>query len=314
MDISARIDFTRSLTMLCFIFGLVCLFCECLTFIPSPAKRLRNCRGDRFKVLLVALICFAGTWFAKSAYGIQHENNEANAHLVAARPNTTVECHPLDAGTILNYLRETLDGPPATNSPQAMAEILEIHRWADIRTKQDIERIESEENALNLHLVFRSLLGGSFNETNLPNTFRFLQCTESNVYRVVGQAKRVAQWKRLRPFQQDRSLVTLLGEEGFRTNDLAKNNSYPSGHAAIGACLGRILARLLPEHRKEILDRARLIEEDRIIAGVHFRSDVDAGRRIGDFIADELLKDPATLESLQQELTSATNHFAGAGP
>ena len=53
--------------------------------------------------------------------------------------------------------------------------------------------------------------------------------------------------------------------------------SYPSGHAAYGAVIGFLLVEMLPEKRAEIYRRIHEYARARMIAGVHFRSDIEAG-------------------------------------
>jgi acid phosphatase (class A) len=68
--------------------------------------------------------------------------------------------------------------------------------------------------------------------------------------------------------------------------------SYPSGHATRGTLLARILAELAPERREALLRVGHQIGYDRVVGGVHYPSDVLAGDRLGDAVADALLADP----------------------
>jgi acid phosphatase (class A) len=62
-----------------------------------------------------------------------------------------------------------------------------------------------------------------------------------------------------------------------RTEHLAANGDYPSGHAANGWMEALILAELAPDRATEILERGRAFGESRLICGVHSRSAVEAG-------------------------------------
>ncbi len=64
--------------------------------------------------------------------------------------------------------------------------------------------------------------------------------------------------------------------------------SYPSGHSAYGATLGTLLSQMLPEKKSEIYGRINDYARSRMVAGVHYRSDVEAGKLIGAAIATEL--------------------------
>jgi membrane-associated phospholipid phosphatase len=62
-----------------------------------------------------------------------------------------------------------------------------------------------------------------------------------------------------------------------RTDHLAGNGDYPSGHAANGWMEALILAELAPDRATEILARGRAFGESRLICGAHSLSAVEAG-------------------------------------
>jgi hypothetical protein len=84
---------------------------------------------------------------------------------------------------------------------------------------------------------------------------------------------------RLRPFVQHPILVIPL----FTTGDF----SYPSGHASGMELQARILAELFPKKREALLQRARQIADGRVVAGVHYASDTEAGLTLGDLHVTE---------------------------
>ena len=60
--------------------------------------------------------------------------------------------------------------------------------------------------------------------------------------------------------------------------------SYPSGHAAQGMLVGNYLAKLNPAHKMEFLKLGKDIAKSRIVAKVHYPSDVRFGEIIGNDI------------------------------
>jgi acid phosphatase (class A) len=86
-------------------------------------------------------------------------------------------------------------------------------------------------------------------------------------------AKRL--YARKRPFAgeaQPRTCTVMTEREATR--------SYPSGHAAIGWAWALVLAELAPERADAILARGRAFGESRTVCGVHYLSDVAAGRDV----------------------------------
>jgi acid phosphatase (class A) len=69
---------------------------------------------------------------------------------------------------------------------------------------------------------------------------------------------------------------------------MSKSGSYPSGHATIGTLMGIVLSDLIPEKPREIMARASEYAFNRVVAGVHFRSDIDAWQIAGSVIAQVL--------------------------
>ena len=59
--------------------------------------------------------------------------------------------------------------------------------------------------------------------------------------------------------------------------------SYPSGHAALGRLVAKLIADETPlEHRRNILDIGKRIGYSRQIAGAHYATDTEFGHRLGD--------------------------------
>lgn len=95
-------------------------------------------------------------------------------------------------------------------------------------------------------------------------------------------------YKRPRPFA--------LLEEATCTPDeeakLSKDGSYPSGHAALGWAWALLLAEIAPDRANAVLFRGFEFGQSRVICGVHWQSDVDAGRVVGAAAVARLHADP----------------------
>jgi acid phosphatase (class A) len=108
----------------------------------------------------------------------------------------------------------------------------------------------------------------------LPNTYRLLQRIELDA-RTVGTPPK-DHYNRTRPLIGDTLPVCIKREDWMRTNA-----SYPSGHAMTGWAWGLVLAELAPAKASGLLEAGREIGESRVICGVHYQSDVEAGRMLG---------------------------------
>lgn len=84
-------------------------------------------------------------------------------------------------------------------------------------------------------------------------------------------------YMRVRPF-------VLFGEPSLTPDDeeyLVGDGSYPSGHSAYGWAVALLLTEINPERQNELLRYGYEFGQSRVICGVHFQSDVDAGRVMG---------------------------------
>lgn len=111
-------------------------------------------------------------------------------------------------------------------------------------------------------------------------------------------------YNRQRPF-------ALLGETTCAPKEeahLSKDGSYPSGHAALGWAWGLILAGLAPDRANAVLQRGHAFGDSRMVCGVHWQSDLEAGRVVGAAAVARLQADPvfqAQARLAQAEIAAA---------
>lgn len=87
--------------------------------------------------------------------------------------------------------------------------------------------------------------------------------------------------------------------------------SYPSGHTTAGTALGAVLAYMVPEKRAVFLARAADYGHSRMIAGVHYRSDVEAGKLLGMAVAEEEFSVDAQFRTMLPEATKCVRGALG---
>ncbi len=95
-------------------------------------------------------------------------------------------------------------------------------------------------------------------------------------------------YKRQRPFVTLGDTTCTPAEEAA----LAKDGSYPSGHATVGWAWALVLVEVDPGRTKGLLERGYAFGQSRVICGVHWQSDVDAGRVMGAATVARLHADP----------------------
>ena len=196
---------------------------------------------------------------------------------------------------------QLLPAPPTFGSEESQAEVNLMLQLQATRTKVDKHRI-SDEDGMSV-FVFADVLGPWFNAHNCPKTADLFDQVESDsvYFAAVGKEH----WQRPRPYTS----VAALNPKG----KMEKSYSYPSSHSTRGTVYAELLADIFPEKRQAILERGRQLGWDRVIAGVHYPSDVAAGRVLGQALAQAFEKSPeyqSRLAAVKAELEEASQ---GAG-
>jgi acid phosphatase (class A) len=156
------------------------------------------------------------------------------------------------------------------------------------RTPFEIRRAQSE---VRLHLgIFSEVTGKDLEEGPFPLTRALAEDLRKALREVTGPLK--SQFGRPRPYDAYHQLKPAIDRES--------SLSYPSGHSSWGMVEATLLAELMPERREAILDRGRQVGYDRVIGGVHYPSDVEAGQRLGPVLAQAWLAVPAHRKHLEQ--------------
>jgi acid phosphatase (class A) len=228
---------------------------------------------------------------------------------------------------------QLLTPPPADEA--ARRDLAAVHAAQLSRTPEQIA--EAEASSVLDIFRFAQVLGPRFTPHDLPRTAGFLRrvCRSSLPY--LQMVKNW--WKRQRPFVVDPTLAPLersLASTLLRSApapastgspppqvdspcsapaaETSYGPSYPSGHAAVGAMLASVLARMVPEQRAALLAFGLEYGNARVIGGVHFPSDVEAGRAIGALLIETMEQDArfrADLRSAQEEVRRVLGYEPG---
>jgi acid phosphatase (class A) len=215
--------------------------------------------------MLRLFLCFLAAWTALAAAAAQEEG-PASLHFL--RPGQV-------------DLTKILPAPPKPASKAQKKDMAISLSWQAKRTPsmEALAQADSDRSVFRFGVIF----GGAFAKDRLPVTARFFEEVAGDE-RIVGAAAK-SYWNRPRPFVTSNRIHPCVEQP--------PTNSYPSNHATIGMLYAEILARMLPEQRLRILARAQEYAEDRVICGVHYTSDIEAGKRAGAIEAFAMFPNPA---------------------
>lgn len=196
-----------------------------------------------------------------------------------------------------------LPPPPAAGSLREQDDIAfyratralkDTPRWAQARADNEIETPSAPR-------VFDEALGVAFTPERMPVLTRLLGRMLGDLDTIQTPAKRG--FIRPRPFVTEPAETCITPEPW-----LAASGSYPSGHSALGWAWALVLSEMAPDRADEILARGLAYGESRAICGVHYASDVEAGRLVGAALFASLKTDPgfrADFELARRELVEA---------
>lgn len=177
-------------------------------------------------------------------------------------------------------------GPyPAKGSVEAKEEIKQMLYFQEHRTQADCDAADLQASA-NLETLF----GGSLSDSEIKKVKKKLRLVTIKSGVEIYFTKR--EFKRPRPYLANPEIKPCI--------ELEKSTSYPSGHTTLARVYARLLAVIYPERAdvfQELGDQAAL---NRVIGGVHHPSDIIAGKKLGDILADEYLSNTRFKRDLEK--------------
>ena len=180
-----------------------------------------------------------------------------------------------------------LGAPPAPGSASLAADeefhkatrrLRDTARWAQATTDAELRFPQAAD-------VFSCTLAVPISEEATPHLNMLLRRVRMDASRANDKAK--DHYKRPRPFMVTGESTCTPGDQAR-----ARPDSYPSGHASIGWAWALVLGEIAPERADAILRRGLEFGMSRVICGVHWKSDVEAGRIVGASTVSRLHADP----------------------
>jgi acid phosphatase (class A) len=169
-----------------------------------------------------------------------------------------------------------LSGPPPVDSLWDRADqgLVEAFQAVDDSRWQ---LADLDANAL--YPRFEQAFGGPIDKKSSPALVNLLDRAIDDVDATAAAAK--DHFHRPRPFQRLQLQRVCDKSSPPKPEDHpTRGNSYPSGHSTHGWTVAMILARVAPDRSEALMARAQEYEESRLVCGMHFPSDVEAGHEV----------------------------------
>ncbi|WP_048274634.1 acid phosphatase, partial [Pseudomonas aeruginosa] len=179
-------------------------------------------------------------------------------------------------------LADYLPPPPAADSAAAVADLGAVLEAQRLRTPEQVRRVRAHDQWKDNVFPFAGdLLGASFDKERLPLTRSFFNRAQENLVEVLMPAKK--HFARPRPYEVTPKVKPVLPPP--------EGESYPSGHTMDSYFKASLLSMLVPEHHDAFFARAEEHAQSRVLAGVHFPSDLEGGQTAAAALVASLLAD-----------------------
>lgn len=192
-----------------------------------------------------------------------------------------------------------LPPPPPAGSAEDIADRDAAFRIYSTCTPEQFAGGVAQQRVTIFHLA--PSVGPWFRPGKCPKTEAFFKQITEESFLVTRPLKLV--WNRPRPHIADPARFSKVIEP-----DPNPSPTYPSGHATRATLYALILVEIFPEHRDEILNKARESGWLRVQGGVHTPLDIYAGRTLGRAIAQALLRNA----EFQRDLAEVKAEIAAA--
>jgi acid phosphatase (class A) len=214
----------------------------------------------------------------------------------AARERPPLSSYYFDPRTL--DLGRLLPPAPANDSAITRSEIELMLKIQAERTPLQAERAKGDAAATIYR--FADALGNpeAFTAAKLPKLDALVRKVTYEEGAVVQAGKR--SFDRPRPFLLEPRIVPIV--------DKPPNASYPSGHTMWARTMGLLLSDMLPEHREKIMARADEYAFNRVVAGVHYPTDVESGKLAATALTAFLMAAP----SFQKDFAEAKKELREA--
>ena len=223
------------------------------------------------------------------------------------------EAEPYFTASNLPNLRLWYSPPPKVTSVDFSYDVMQ-HLWG--KTQRNDPAVAQQavwDASYGMYVVtrrFSTAFGTSISEENVPALYEMLTDCFYTVNNVCTRPK--SYYRRTRPYVMFHESTLVPKHEATYAND----GSFPSTHAAMGWLMALLLSEVNPPAQNKLLSIGYDFGQNRVIAGYHWQSDVDAGRMAASTLYARLRSDMRFQEQMRlakQEFQERTGYSYGDG-
>ena len=183
-----------------------------------------------------------------------------------------------------------LPPPPEDSTPAGLADLSVLLYVQAQRTPDQVKLAVEMADGPSVFALGREIFGDWFNRENLPKTADILRQTSKAASPVLHAAKK--NWHRPRPYVRSNLISPVVAKS-------SDAGSYPSGHCFGLAVPEFVLSAAFPEHAAAFDASIHRMMWGRIIGGVHYPTDTEAGRLLAKDVVGKMLKTKAMTDAIE---------------
>lgn len=173
-------------------------------------------------------------------------------------------------------IREVVGPYPEVGSADEALDDSILLDWQDQRTEAECLAAAKQSNNETLKSFFGDVL------TKKEIAYLSVRLLRVAAIAAANSARAKSMYDRPRPYDRNSDIKPCIEEE--------KSSSYPSGHTTLARLYGRVLSLRYPSRAEKFMARADQAALNRVLGGVHHPSDIEAGKRLGDYLAKKFYK------------------------
>jgi acid phosphatase (class A) len=182
-----------------------------------------------------------------------------------------------------------LNGPPVVDSAGDKADVAHVRQANGHAKAARWERALLDDASVYDRIAEQ--LGFRPDRRRFQRFVRLLNRVAEDAFGAGGEAKKL--FPRARPFQRV-ALTRVCGQKKVPKPEASPSGgtSYPSGHAVVSWAVALVMMEASPQSAQAIVARAVDYGESRVVCGLHFPSDIDAGHLVATAAVDKLFALP----------------------
>ncbi|MEQ1754234.1 MAG: phosphatase PAP2 family protein [Micropepsaceae bacterium] len=185
---------------------------------------------------------------------------------------------------------------PASDSP---ADKADVALFQEMYRSASAERFKTaQDDDATMYGRFNDQLGLALDREHLPTLVTLLNRVAADAFAVTSEAKK--RYSRPRPYQRLK-LKRVCGFDRAPAPEASptKGTSYPSGHASVSWSVALVLMEVAPASAQAIIGRAVSYGNSRVVCGLHFPADIEAGHYLGSAVVARLFESPEFVHDLK---------------